>query len=164
MTGYGAITKNGQLTMNFGSVTSNSAGFNSGSRYFDQTYYAGGITNFGVASLTGVSISNNTGGDDGGGVYNGGQRHADDDRWLDHWQCTRRGAMVNVCDGGGLYNDGAATLNGVTVSNNSAFEGNGIYNSGSITLKSMLSPPTINRTLFTTPIKVVVCTTRGRPS
>ena len=79
----------------------------------------------GSASLSGLTI---TGGrdDDGGGIRNDGGR-------LVLTGVTLRGNSARIL-GGGLFNDGTATLRHVTVTGNAASVGGGIANFGTLSL------------------------------
>ncbi len=100
-----------------------------GGKVSGQVGYGGGLYNSGFATLTDCTISGNSAGDDGGGIYNriGGQLFLTD--------CTISGNS----GAGGLENNGYAILTDCTVSGNSAstgagWEAGGIFNAGAVVL------------------------------
>lgn len=93
--------------------------------------------NSGTMTVTGCTIADNSGGEDGGGISNGATMILAD--------CTISGNTSQLA-GGGIENSGTLTLTGSTVSGNSALYidggyeggnargGGGIYNDGTLTL------------------------------
>jgi predicted outer membrane repeat protein len=78
-----------------------------------------------TAMLSGLTITGDTAGNQGGGVDNAGA--------LMLSRCAISGNSAQY--GGGLFNEGTATLTDCTISGNtSTFEGAGIYNDGSLAL------------------------------
>jgi hypothetical protein len=117
----GAIANYGALTVTGSTLSDNSA-----------TGDGGGIANYGILTVTGSSLSGNSAGHNGGGIateYGG--------------TATVAGSTLSgnrATAGGGIYNDGAMTLSGSTVTRNSTYtslpSGGGIYNDfgGSLTV------------------------------
>ncbi len=90
----------------------------------------GAIGNFGTATITGTTISNNSAQDEGGGIYNTGA--------LNIW-----GSIISDnasgSDGGGVYDEGTGSLTiaGSTISgNNAASDGGGIAARGDLRVVS----------------------------
>jgi parallel beta-helix repeat protein len=86
------------------------------------TMNGGGIFNWGTLTVSGCTLSGNTAGADGGGIYNEGTGA------LTVSGCTLSGN--SAADGGGIYNHfGTLTDSGSTLSGNTATDsGGGIYN------------------------------------
>jgi Ca2+-binding RTX toxin-like protein len=108
----GGVANSGTLALTDVSLLNNTADGASGS--------GGGTTNAGTLTLTNVTVSGNRSAGRGGGILN------EAPGTLSLTNVTVRG---NVADsGGGLYNLGAATLNGATVAHNRAYHaGGGVY-------------------------------------
>ncbi len=95
------------------------------------------VTN-GSLTLNGVTVTGNDTGminnqdNPGAGIYNG----AGLTLTLNNSTVSNNGLATrsNPGDGGGIYNAGAATLTGSTVTGNYAGSGGGIYNTGTVTL------------------------------
>jgi predicted outer membrane repeat protein len=116
--GGGAIYNDGgQLTLTDVTVSDNTAGA-----------AGGGISNHGnLIRLNRVTVSRNTAAGNGGGIYSNGTAE------LTNVTLSGNQAM-GTNGGGGMYqNDGNATLNYVTVADNSATYGAGLYKDGSST-------------------------------
>ncbi|HEV3310121.1 MAG TPA: right-handed parallel beta-helix repeat-containing protein, partial [Chloroflexota bacterium] len=126
--GGGVFNDDGQLRMTSVVVRGNEAGSTDGSSV------AGGLATWdgGTTTLSDCTISGNavSGGGNGssGGVYNG------DYDTLIMTDCTISNNSGTVA-GGGLYNAGKATLQGVTISGNSATQaGGGVISTGTLAM------------------------------
>ena len=122
--GGGIYNDHGTLTLNSCSTANNSG------------QYGGGIFNdHGTLSLSNCTLSGNSSSAGGGGLYNDGNS-SPASATLTNCTISGNSTAFNIY-GGGIYNDGtqngngALTLTGCTVSDNSANYGGGIYNSGS---------------------------------
>ena len=110
------IDVSGALTLTDSTVTDNSAGS------------GGGVFNYGIATLTNVTLSGNTAAHFGGGVYNEGAAT------LTNVTVSGNSAFT----AGGIQNDSTATLTNVTVSGNSASGFGGVYSNGTATLTNSI--------------------------
>lgn len=102
----------------------------------NNSYYGGGIYDYGILSVSHSTISGNTG-IKGGGIYNPGEfmlgyRGPDE---LHYGTLTVTNSTIshnNALDGGGIYNNGIVSVSNSTISHNYATNnGGGIYNSSS---------------------------------
>jgi predicted outer membrane repeat protein len=88
--------------------------------------FGGGIANFGVLSLNGVTVSGNTANADGGGIYNTGLLHLGSGTVISGNHAT--GATTEGY-GGGIYNQGSVDASSVHIDSNTALlGGGGIFN------------------------------------
>ena len=94
----------------------------------------GGLINNGMATLTGCTVANNTAADRGGGIDNTGTLT------LTNSTVARNSAN----QGGGLAHFGVATLSDCTVAGNSADQGGGIANGGNLTLANTIVAGNVN--------------------
>ena len=129
--GGGISNFSGRLTLNNSTVIGNAA----------PNGFGGGIFNFGTLTLNNSTVSGNTGGT-GGGIYTGGIFGAGT-MTLNNSTVSGNTAPNGPGGGnfgGGIYIDsGTLMLNNSTISSNSAVTGGGIYpNSGTVTLKNTL--------------------------
>jgi hypothetical protein len=108
----------------------------------------GAILNFGTLTVSGCTLSGNTG-LNGGGIYNsrifGGGTLTVSGCSLSGNAATGNGSGANTGTaldygyGGGIYNDvGTLTVSGCTLSGNSAYSGGGIYNAGTAAALTVL--------------------------
>ncbi|MBN3950895.1 MAG: right-handed parallel beta-helix repeat-containing protein [Nostoc sp. NMS7] len=102
----------------------------------NNSYYGGGIYDYGILSVSHSTISGNTA-IKGGGIYNPGEfilgyRGPDE---LHYGTLTVTNSTIshnNASDGGGIYNNGIVSVSNSTISHNYATNyGGGIYNSSS---------------------------------
>jgi hypothetical protein len=147
----GGIYNNGTLTITNSVIADNAA--------YTYTYYyyiddpsdppfllsyvegdAGGIFNNGSVTLTDSTISGNIAAINGGGVFNNvhGTANLTNSSVIGNtFIGAPAGAWENngsdpQCNGGGIFNDGAASVTSSTISGNSAFSGGGIYSGGAL--------------------------------
>jgi hypothetical protein len=139
----GGISNAGKLTMTDSAITGNAV--------TTGTTVGGGLSNSGTATLSYVTLADNTasGGDGAGGIYNSGTVTLSNVTLSDNTGSTGTGYYGTASVSGGLYNDtaGTATLTDVTVSDGSATvttaiagngaAGGGIYNAGTETLTNV---------------------------
>ncbi|WNZ24969.1 DUF4347 domain-containing protein [Leptolyngbya sp. NK1-12] len=129
----GGIRNSGNLTVQFCTISGNSAGggggiFNGGSLTVNSSTFSnnlatggGGIDNVGNLTVNSSTFSGNSGVKFGGGIFNGGSLTVN--------SSTLSGNSAGF--GGGITNVGNLTVNSSTFSNNSAGAGGGgIYNFG----------------------------------
>ena len=97
------------------------------------SFDGGGIANSGTATLTNVTVRNNTAGDDGGGIVNFGTLNIFNSTLSNN---TALSASSPNSGGGAILNTigATATLTNTTVSGNTALNGGGIRNDGNLTL------------------------------
>lgn len=137
------VAANAQVTL-AGMTIENGDGYYSGNGvgWGSSDGQGGGILNFGTLTVSGCTLSNNHGTYGGGGIANefGGTltisgstvSHNSSDTWYG----------VNEFGGGGIYNDGALTISGSSVTQNS---GGGIFNDYSAVLTIFSSTVKSNR-------------------
>jgi hypothetical protein len=91
-------------------------------------YFGGGIANFGTATVSKSTLSDNFARVDGGGVINNSLATFN--------SCTLTGNFA-LQDGGGINNQpgGVLTLSGSTLSGNGANNGGGIFNQSQLTVE-----------------------------
>jgi hypothetical protein len=119
------------LTMTNGSITGNST-----------PRLGGGILNFGMVNLTGVTISGNSAGLYGGGLMNGDSGQGEEGPVIIPGTATLTAVMISgntagAASGGGVLNAGGSTLTMTNVQiqgNVAARNGAGLYNAGTATL------------------------------
>jgi CSLREA domain-containing protein len=88
----------------------------------------GALISSGTLVMTNVVVTQNQGALFGGGIVNDGGVMALSDVTVSDNTC------AGSCAGGGIYNNGPATLDGVTLSGNTADAGGGIYSDQDVTL------------------------------
>jgi hypothetical protein len=150
--GGGGIANSGTLTLDHSTLSGNHADRGDGA----------GISNSGAATITNCTLSSNTADDTGGGIYNTSRLTIDRSTLSDNTAFGDGGGIENEVgatamvtnstlsgnsggSGGGIFNDGAATIDHSTLSGNTSGSGGGVANYWILTIDhSTLSGNTAN--------------------
>jgi hypothetical protein len=113
--------------------------------YSDQTWdgYGGAILNFGILTVSGCTLSDNSVGSDGigpvyhgGAIYNAGTLTVSNSTLSGNYAGDPYVVPQGASFGGGIDNVGTLTVSNSTLSGNSATYGGGIRNTGTVTVNS----------------------------